>query len=29
MPKPGDDDAAKGLGDISKMAADIVIDRLG
>ena len=29
MPKPGDDDAAKVLGDISKMAADIVIDRLG
>ncbi len=29
MPKPGDDDAAKGLGDVSKMAADIVIDRLG
>ena len=29
MPKPGDDEAAKGLGDISKMAADIVIDRLG
>ena len=29
MPKPGDDDAAKGLGEISKMAADIVIDRLG
>ena len=29
MPKPGDGDAAKGLGDISKMAADIVIDRLG
>jgi hypothetical protein len=29
MPKPGDDDAAKGLGDVSTMAADIVIDRLG
>jgi hypothetical protein len=29
MPKPGDDDAAKGLGDISTMAADIVLDRLG
>jgi len=29
MPKPGDDDAAKGMGDVSKMAADIVIDRLG
>jgi hypothetical protein len=29
MPKPGDDAAANGLGDISKMAADIVIDRLG
>jgi hypothetical protein len=29
MPKPGDDDAANGLGDISRMAADIVIDRLG
>lgn len=29
MPKPGDDDAAKGLGEVSRMAADIVIDRLG
>ena len=29
MPKPGDDAAAQGLGEISKMAADIVIDRLG
>jgi hypothetical protein len=29
MPKPGDIDAAKGLGDVSRMAADIVIDRLG
>lgn len=29
MPKPGDDDAAKGLGHISRMAADIVIERLG
>jgi hypothetical protein len=29
MPKPGDDDAANGLGEISRMAADIVIDRLG
>ena len=29
MPKPGDDDAANGLGEVSKMAADIVIDRLG
>lgn len=29
MPKPGDDAAAQGLGDISKMAADIVIDRFG
>jgi len=29
MPKPGDDAAARGLGDISKMAADIVIERLG
>lgn len=29
MPKPGDDDAAKGLGDVCRMAADIVIDRLG
>ncbi|WP_286137307.1 aminoglycoside phosphotransferase family protein [Mycobacterium sp. IS-3022] len=29
MPKPGDADAAKGLGDVSRMAADIVIDRLG
>jgi phosphotransferase family enzyme len=29
MPKPGDDEAASGLGEISRMAADIVIDRLG
>lgn len=29
MPKPGDAEAAKGLGDVSKMAADIVVDRLG
>jgi hypothetical protein len=29
MPKPGDDDAANGLGEVSRMAADIVIDRLG
>lgn len=29
MPKPGDDDAAKGLGEVSRMAADIVLDRLG
>lgn len=29
MPKPGDDAAAQGLGEISKMAADIVIERLG
>lgn len=29
MPKPGDIDAAKGLGDICQMAATIVIDRLG
>jgi len=29
MPKPGDDAAAAGLGEISRMAADIVIDRLG
>src|ERR1700752_202636 len=29
MPKPGDEAAAKGLGDISVMAADITIDRLG
>jgi Phosphotransferase enzyme family len=29
MPKPGDADAAKGLGDVSRMAADIVVDRLG
>jgi aminoglycoside phosphotransferase (APT) family kinase protein len=28
MPKPGDEAAAKGLGDVSRMAADIVIDRL-
>jgi aminoglycoside phosphotransferase (APT) family kinase protein len=29
MPKPGDEAPAKGLGDISRMAADIVIERLG
>ncbi len=29
MPKPGDEAAAKGLGDVSKMAADITIDKLG
>jgi hypothetical protein len=29
MPKPGDDAAAQGLGEVSKMAADIVVDRLG
>jgi thiamine kinase-like enzyme len=29
MPKPGDEAAAKGLGDICAMAADITIDKLG
>lgn len=29
MPKPGDIDAAKGLGDVCQMAATIVVDRLG
>ncbi|OBI78146.1 phosphotransferase family protein [Mycobacterium sp. E740] len=29
MPKPGDTEAAKGMGDVCRMAADIVIDRLG
>jgi hypothetical protein len=29
MPKPGDDAAAKGLGDVAVMAADITIDKLG
>lgn len=29
MPRPGDDQAARGLGDVSKMAADILIERLG
>lgn len=29
MPKPGDDAAAGGLGEISKMAAGILIDKLG
>jgi hypothetical protein len=29
MPKPGDEAAATGLGDVSRMAADIVIERLG
>jgi hypothetical protein len=29
MPKPGDEAAAKGLGDVARMAADITIDKLG
>jgi hypothetical protein len=29
MPKPGDDAAAKGLGDVAVMAADMTIERLG
>nr|WP_090340023.1 aminoglycoside phosphotransferase family protein [Mycolicibacterium malmesburyense] len=29
MPKPGDAEAAKGMGDVCKMAGDIVNDRLG
>jgi hypothetical protein len=29
MPKPGDEAPAKGLGDVSVMAADITIDKLG
>jgi hypothetical protein len=29
MPKPGDEAAAKGLGDVSVIAADITIDKLG
>src|SRR5258708_39776454 len=29
MPKPGDEAAAKGLGDVSVMAAGITIDKLG
>ena len=29
MPKPGDADAAKGLGDVAVMAADITLDKLG
>ncbi|HYZ68969.1 MAG TPA: aminoglycoside phosphotransferase family protein [Mycobacterium sp.] len=29
MPKPGDEAAAKGLADVSVMAADITIDKLG
>jgi Phosphotransferase enzyme family len=29
MPKPGDEAAATGLGDVSKMAADVTIDKLG
>lgn len=29
MPKPGDEGAAKGLGDVSVMAADITIEKLG
>ncbi|MCV7150978.1 phosphotransferase family protein [Mycolicibacterium pyrenivorans] len=29
MPKPGDAEAAKGLGDVAIMAADITLDKLG
>ena len=29
MPKPGDEAAAKGLGDVAVMAADITLDKLG
>jgi hypothetical protein len=29
MPKPGDENAAKGLGDVAVMAADMTIERLG
>jgi hypothetical protein len=29
MPKPGDEAAAKGLGDVSVMAADITLEKLG
>jgi aminoglycoside/choline kinase family phosphotransferase len=29
MPKPADEAAAKGLGDVARMAADITIDKLG
>jgi hypothetical protein len=29
MPKPGDEPAAKGLGDVARMAADITIEKLG
>lgn len=29
MPKPGDEAAANGLGEVSKMAADITIEKLG
>lgn len=29
MPKPGDEAAATGMGDVSKMAADITIEKLG
>jgi len=29
MPKPGDEAAATGFGDVAKMAADITIDKLG
>ena len=29
MPKPGDAEAAKGLGDVAVMAADITLDKLG
>ena len=29
MPKPGDDSAATGLGDVAKMAADMTLDKLG
>jgi hypothetical protein len=29
MPKPGDEDAAKGLGDVAVMAANITLEKLG
>ncbi|WP_102145075.1 phosphotransferase family protein [Mycobacterium hubeiense] len=29
MPKPGDEAAAKGLGDVARMAAEITVDKLG
>lgn len=29
MPKPGDDDAARGMGDVAKMAVPMMLDKIG